>query len=318
MRQPTPNSPCVPFRISLCSKRGRRTSLQDTALALSIGTSAPVPEWIPILLVLDGVGGNDGGDVAARRALRHLAITVSMWIVACLADDELSAPGRDDVLQALRHAVQSANGHVLDVAADTPGLKGMATTVVCGVVIAGVLYVAWLGDSRCYVFRGGSVRCLTKDHTLTGELIRAGALERKHANDHPSAHTVTRYLGDAKDVNVDAGAFALQPHDIVLMCTDGLTDVLSDAAIGESLRELRERPATFRTLAKRLVVQALRCGTQDNATALCLEHDPYSTDKRPCNASRNTQVSPLHLVKALRMVKENGNVRDARISRITR
>jgi len=301
---PTQSPPAVPFQMSLHGARGRRSTMEDAALAFTIMPFDPALGAVRVLIACDGVGGNDGGHVAADRALRHIAAALSARILAFHTNGATSAAPPNDFLQNFRDVLQSANEHVLEIANGTPGLKGMACTTVCAVIAAGELFVSHLGDSRCYLYRRGKAHCLTEDHTITGELIRAGALRPEHARHHPRAHTITRFVGDPKGVNVDARRFALEPQDVVLLTTDGCSDVLSDAAIGDSIREALQGSTKFRTLSKRLAVRALRAGATDNVTVVAYAHSP-SAPIRPCrNATDPTAAAPHYLVQALHLIKE--------------
>jgi protein phosphatase len=282
--------------------------MEDASYAFTITPFDPALSPIEILLGCDGVAGNNGGDVAAQRALRHIAMVLSARFLAILTSDASSTPPLDDHLQILRDAIQSANEHVLKVANGTSGLKGMACTIVCAVIVAGNLVVGHLGDSRCYLYRRGRLHCLTEDHTITGELMRAGVLRPECARHHPSAHTITRFLGDPKGVNVDARSFALEQQDVVLLTTDGCTDVLSDAAIADSVRDALEGRTKFRTLSKRLAIRALRMGTTDNVTVVAYAHGPAVPSRLCRNAPGLTAAAPRYPVEALHMIKENGNV----------
>lgn len=301
---PMPSTPRIPVQMSLYGARGRRDTMEDAAFAFTIGTSDPTMDPVAMLLALDGVGGNNGGQVASKCALRHIASSLSTRLLALLTDHSHPNLKSTDIRQILRDVLQSANEHVLDVAAGTPGLKGMACTTVCAVIVADELFVGHLGDSRCYLYRRGRVHCLTEDHTITGDLIRAGALRPEHARYHPSAHTITRFLGDPKGVNVDARAFALEPQDVVLLTTDGCSDVLSDAAIAESITDALKGRTKFRTLSKRLALRALRAGTTDNVTVLCCAYGPSASKRSAHNTPRLTAATSHYWVEALHMIKE--------------
>jgi PPM family protein phosphatase len=219
-----------------------------------------------ILAVLaDGVGGHQAGEVAARIAIE----TISAEIVRTHP-----AP---DVHRQLEHAIQAANMAILEDIDANPEQAGMGTTCVCALIIGRTLYAAHLGDSRLYLQRGHSLQRLTRDHTMLEELISlAGTQAQDNPRSQPLAHVLTRYLGAPREVDVDHQLFdgkdgttdklILRANDILLLCSDGITDLVSDEEIARTLSA-----CSGRKRAQTLVVRALENGGHDNATVAVLQ-----------------------------------------------
>ena len=110
-------------------------------------------------------------------------------------------------------------------------MKGMSTTLVCALIFNNTLYVAWAGDSRCYLYRRETLRQLTADHSEIQRLIDAGLINSKDAKSHPLAHTIYSYIGIKDGLVVGTGTYPLFTGDVVIICTDGLTDVVLDETI---------------------------------------------------------------------------------------
>lgn len=207
-----------------------------------------------ILVVCDGVGGENAGEEASRVAARE--------IVRAL----LEPPGEAGVPQHLEAALMQANRAVLDLGAEHSG-AGCTAVAVC---IRGNRYwVAHAGDSRAYALVGRELQALTADHSWTAQQVRQGLLTEEEAQRHEQAHVIYRSLGERERLEVevqplDPDGWPLRPHTTFLLCSDGVTDVLNDDRLADLLRV--ERPA--RELARECVVQANLAGGPDNITAL--------------------------------------------------
>lgn len=180
----------------------------------------------------------------------------------------------------LVRALTLANSSVVYAASDDQQLKNMSSTVVAILIAGGMLHVAAAGDSRCYLYRRGHLRQLTEDHSEVKALIDAGILTAEQAKFHPLSHTINRYFGQADDFQPDVRSHRLRPKDVILLCTDGLTDVLSDAEIAEHIEAYRKEAREFDGLPRRLADHALAAGTTDNVTVLCCEYQPSEEDSQ--------------------------------------
>ena len=152
----------------------------------------------------------------------------------------------------------------------------MATTVVCAVILDSTLHVAWAGDSRCSIYRNGRLCRITRDHSQVQELVDQGLLSPEEAQRHPWAHRITKFLGRKEGPDAETRSWDLLPGDIIILHTDGLSDVLSDEGITQIIRSHQDDDLPFDDLPRRLVAAALSQGTRDNTSVLCCWHQPES------------------------------------------
>src|SRR5262245_61165433 len=192
-----------------------------------------------VFAVADGLGGHQGGEVASAAAIKPLA---------ALDGREFADPR--EAAEALAEAVRQANTAILDQAVGDPNLWGMGTTLTAAAVAGDHhLQLAHVGDSRAYLLRDGSLEQVTTDHTVVGELVRRGRLTSEQAAIHPERSILTRAVGLDPRIPVDTpDPLELTPGDQVLLCSDGLTEVVADRAIAELLSAEGEGEAACRSL----------------------------------------------------------------------
>jgi protein phosphatase len=221
-----------------------------------------------VLLVADGLGGHAAGEVASALTVE----TVEAFVVEFLRRfSNLQADDEHGVLADLREAVRRADARILAEAEQHPELAGMGTTLTLALASGSRLFVIHAGDSRCYLFRGGELHRLTEDHTVVAEMVARGQLSPEQARRHPRRHVVTNVLGGGRaGVRVDVQRVILEPGDAVLLCSDGLTDMLDDARIAAALAGAEGPEAACR----RLVAEANEAGGRDNVTAVVARFDP--------------------------------------------
>jgi protein phosphatase len=208
-----------------------------------------------VFAVADGLGGHAGGEVASAAAVAPLA-----------ALDGRGFADPAEAAEALAGAVRQANAAILDQAAGDPGLWGMGTTLTAAAVAGDHhLQLAHVGDSRAYLLRDGSLEQLTTDHTVVGELVRRGRLSPEQAAVHPERSILTRAVGLDPRVPVDTpDPLELAAGDQVLLCSDGLTETVPDAAIAELLSAPGDGDAACRSL----IDAANAAGGPDNTTVV--------------------------------------------------
>ncbi len=206
-----------------------------------------------LFLVADGVGGQSSGDVASRLA-------VQAAIRAYYATNREA-----NARTALVAAFDSAHERVRE-ASRQADRKGMATTLVGAVIRDGSAVVANVGDSRAYLWRKGTLTQLSRDHSLVAELVRRGALTEDEAKIHPHRHVITQSIGGEADISPTVCETALEQGDRLLLCTDGLTDVVGD----DGISRIVGRPS-LSGAAEALVKAALAAGGPDNVTVLLIE-----------------------------------------------
>ena len=162
--------------------------------------------------------------------------------------------------------MEQANRSVYEKARGTPSLSGMGTTVVCALVRGGLAQYVHVGDSRIYLFRNNKLLQLTKDHSMVQEMVEQGALTEEEAQNHPRKNLITRALGVGRDVEADFGEKEVSPRDILLLCSDGLSNCVSVPQLEETLAR-----TPFYEAADALVQKALEGGGLDNITVLLMQ-----------------------------------------------
>jgi len=211
-----------------------------------------------VFAVADGLGGHQGGEVASAMAVEPLA-----------ALDGRAFADADQAAEALTAAIRAANQAILQRGRSDPELWGMGTTVTAAAVAHDrVLQLAHVGDSRAYLLRKGApLRQLTTDHTVVAEAVERGLLTREQAAIHPQRGVVTRAVGLDPDVRVDLPEpLELEPGDQVLLCSDGLTEVVDDDQIAGVLADQIDGDDACGTL----IAAANRAGGPDNVTVVLL------------------------------------------------
>ncbi|MCC6484216.1 MAG: Stp1/IreP family PP2C-type Ser/Thr phosphatase [Armatimonadetes bacterium] len=211
-----------------------------------------------LIAVADGMGGHAAGQIASELALKT-------FIASYFSDNSLS------VEDALRSAVKEANSLVHETAS-IPGRSGMGTTLTAAVIRGRTLFVAQVGDSRLYFFRGGRLEQLTQDHSWVAEQVKLGTLSEAEAEESPFRNVITRSLGNQPEVEPDIYKRDVQEADVALLCSDGLSGVVGQ---GEMERVLSQNgPAES---CQELIRMALDRGGPDNITVLIARIEGFQT-----------------------------------------
>jgi PPM family protein phosphatase len=229
------------------------TALSDVGLARESNEDAFLVRP-PLFVVADGMGGAQGGEVASRTVVEVFE----------------EAAARDGLPDALDATVADANARVFALAQDDPSLRGMGCTVTASYVSGGRVTVAHVGDSRLYRLRGDAVQQLTEDHSLVGGLVRLGQLTPEEAEVHPQRSVILRAVGVAPHVEIDVLQHEVEPDDVFLACSDGLTGMVRDEVIAETLKSL----PTLREAAEMLIGLANSAGGHDNITVVLFRIGP--------------------------------------------
>lgn len=212
----------------------------------------PVGNLPNLFIVADGMGGHNAGDYASKYTVET--------IIDVASKSKFTEP-----IAILDEAIQTANRMLIDRANENPQMKGMGTTVVALTILDSHLVIANVGDSRLYVVNQ-EIQQITRDHSLVEEMVRLGELDKEIAREHPDKNIITRAIGAVAEVDIDFFEVDVEQGDCILMCSDGLTNMIEDEdirAIIMSQRDVAEQ-------AEKLVDTANRNGGRDNITVIVI------------------------------------------------
>jgi PPM family protein phosphatase len=209
-----------------------------------------------LFIVTDGLGGHTAGERASEIALKA-------------ASDAYYQSEDDDVAVALRHAIEHANATIYQMATENAQWKGMGTTCVAAVLQGEMAYVANVGDSRAYLVRDNQMKQISLDHSLVGRLVRDGEITEDEARVHPERNMIYRCLGEKSDVEVDIFSEKVQESDLLLLCTDGLTGLVSNEELCSIVHQYEPQESV-----RHLIERANENGGPDNITALVVRVAP--------------------------------------------
>ncbi len=212
-----------------------------------------------LYIVADGMGGHNGGEVASRIAVD----TVESFIKSGLDNPKYY----DNRLFLVKDAVMEANSVIYNLAMVDEKLRGMGTTLTMAMLEEEKVYIGHIGDSRMYLMRDGRCQKLTEDHSLVAQLIKNGSISPEEGDCHPQKNIITKALGIDVEVEIELDTKNLKNKDMLLLCTDGLTNMLEPGEI-LSICSVNKEP---QTIAKMLVDEANMKGGRDNVTAIVVE-----------------------------------------------
>lgn len=213
----------------------------------------PVGNIPNLLIVADGMGGHNAGDYASKFVVQVLK-------------KELAKSREDGPRAMLKKAIASANHQLIAESKTDARLEGMGTTLVAATVIEHTLYFANVGDSRLYLLND-EIRQLSKDHSLVQEMVRLGGLNAEEAKHHPDKNIITRAIGVKEDIEIDFFEYRLKKGDIILMCTDGLSNMVEDEEIFQIVRSSRDVVEAV----EQLIERANSNGGKDNIGVIVAE-----------------------------------------------
>jgi protein phosphatase len=215
-----------------------------------------------VYIVADGMGGAVGGEKAsalAVGAVEEFLLNALRWLISLDGSEEMS------VLRDFKAALRSADACVYAAASNNPGLRGMGTTLTMAYSLDGDLFIAHVGDSRSYLLRGDVLMQLTRDDTLVQQMVEGGLLPPEKAGEHELRHVITNVVGgDTAGVHVAVHRLRVQAGDVLLLCTDGLTGMLTDDRIKAVLQSCPRPPDACAELARLANEQ----GGEDNLTVI--------------------------------------------------
>lgn len=228
-----------------------RDSNQD---AYAVGEFSDEVVWA---VVCDGMGGAAGGNIASALAVKVISDKINVSYREQMRDSSIK--------NMLDSALNAANVEVFDMAESKQELKGMGTTVVCVIVKDGQAYIAHAGDSRAYILKNGEISQITTDHSMVQDLLDRGKITSEQALNHPNKNIITRAVGVDENIEIDFDQIDLDDDTTLLLCTDGLSNYVSN----EEILELTSDGKHY-AFADRLVNKANENGGGDNITAVVI------------------------------------------------
>lgn len=253
---------CPAYNVLRKDSEGMNTfSITDTGVLRTMNqdycfsSDTPIGNLPNLYIVCDGMGGHKAGEYASRYTVER--------IVA-----HASRSRSENPIRILRDAISKANEILVIESREDAEKQGMGTTVVAATIIDRRLYVANVGDSRLYVI-GENIKQITKDHSYVEEMVRMGKVDREDARKHEKKNVITRAVGATEKVKPDFFEVDLEDRDIVVLCTDGLSNMVTD----ERILEIALSFVHTEDIARKLIDEANRNGGQDNISAVVLK--PY-------------------------------------------
>lgn len=257
---------------------------QSEWLIPSADETVSLGEYGSLLVVADGMGGANAGEVASAIAIETVQ---EMFTADNLSTVVLSPKSIDDYLVT---AIKKADMNICNHAAEDTATQGMGTTIVICWIIGNEAHVAWCGDSRCYVFRNDSFMRVTKDHSYVQSLVDEGKISEEEAFDHPYSNVITRCLGSEERAKPDVRTLTINDGDIYLLCTDGLCGLCRDDEIMDIVIDNKDDLYSCRDL---LIQAALEAGGYDNVTIAIGKVDIQETEE--LQESQNTEDQELEI-----------------------
>ena len=237
----------------------KRKMNQDYVFA----SESPVGNLPNLFVVADGMGGHNAGDYASSHAVKILV-------------NEIREDTDYNPVKVIRHAIETANTEIINKAQSEEGLYGMGTTMVVATIVGNYAYVANVGDSRLYVVQK-QIHQITRDHSLVQEMVRMGEISEEEARFHPDKNIITRALGAERTVDVDFFDLQLEPGETILMCSDGLSNMVND----KKMEEIILNPeADLASKGRLLIREANQNGGKDNIAIVLIE--PFTNEVEKC------------------------------------
>ena len=223
----------------------------------------PVGNLPNLFVVADGMGGHNAGDYASSHGVNTLV-------------EQIRKDANYNPVKVIRYAIEAANTELLNSASGNESLQGMGTTMVVCTIVGQYAYVANIGDSRLYVVQH-AIRQVTRDHSLVEEMVRMGEINAEEARTHPKKNIITRALGAEKTVEVDFFDLKLEAGSTILMCSDGLSNMVEDSRMEEIILD----PGKDLSLkGKELIREANQNGGKDNIAVILIE--PFVNEVGEC------------------------------------
>lgn len=238
---------------------GRRRNMNQDSFYYS---ELPLGNLPNIFVVADGMGGHSAGDYASQCTVRVI-------------ENETMLSEDTEPVRVMKHAIEAANDEVYRKAVSDEAYSGMGTTVVMGTVVDDILYVANVGDSRLYLINE-EIMQITRDHSLVEEMVKSGEITKEEARNHPDKNIITRAIGVVDSVDIDFFEVDLRKGDKILLCSDGLTNMVGE----EDILKIVEGNGDIEEEVNSLIKLANHNGGKDNITVLIVS--PFFDEVETC------------------------------------
>ena len=238
-----------------------RASNQDSFLVIS-------NDEIALAVVCDGMGGHSGGDIASDLAVNSIKTKLESEL-------KLTPIKERNIEKLITLLINHANEVIFSKALVTSELRGMGTTIVLAFIVGDDIYIAHVGDSRAYILFEDTFKRATKDHSVVQEMIDSGELTEQQADQHPYKHVITRVLGVAPEIKIDFSTYKINEPRKILLCTDGLSNELSDLDI----KNVLEEDLTPEQMCEKFIEKANNNSGKDNITAVVIDLPAQSETK---------------------------------------
>ena len=231
---------------------GRQRTINQDYIFVS---QEPVGKLPNLFIVADGMGGHRAGDVASRMTVNH--------VVEHIRQSEDSNP-----ITLIDNAIQEANRRLVEEAKTSPDYEGMGTTIVVATILQQTIYIANVGDSRLYLIND-AIKQISRDHSLVEEMVSLGELNEVNARKHKKKNVITRAIGAENQVVPDFFEIEYEPGDKILMCSDGLTNMVEDVVIRHIVNHHEDQTK----VVEALITQANQNGGSDNISVILIQLD---------------------------------------------
>lgn len=217
-----------------------------------------VDKEVGLFIVADGMGGHRAGEVASEMAVR---------VISSVIKEKVSEADKKNIFSVIKKSISIANDEIYRKSRENPNLNGMGTTTVLALLNKNKFYIGNIGDSRAYLIRNSKITQLTEDHSLVADLVKTGQITKEEARVHPRRNVITRALGTREDIKADIKSINIKEGDYILLCTDGLTDMLRD----EEIRDIILSPKnSIQGKCRELINKANEKGGRDNITVVLI------------------------------------------------
>ncbi|MGE5329048.1 MAG: Stp1/IreP family PP2C-type Ser/Thr phosphatase [Deltaproteobacteria bacterium] len=247
------------LNVGACSDKGIIRQINEDSFYIPLETA---DDSIMLFIVADGMGGHMAGEIASREA-----VDAVVWYINENYEKE-ARNVRSNLINLINESILYANKQIYEKSLSDNNLNGMGTTFAIALIHNESLYIGHVGDSRIYLLRKNNLCQLTRDHSYVEELVSSGTITREEAANHPQKNIITRALGTEKIVEIDICVRKIYKNDTLLLCTDGLTNMVDE----ETIKTVLESTEVSKESAEKLVDLANQAGGTDNITVVVVNN----------------------------------------------